>query len=421
MAHSRKKGSFASFLIPALMGLFLFVVLKYQDTKFFQSAMDFLFNPDAALALPPFWQKNRMGLTGCLILILVVYYRPTWQRYRKLIGLYRNNSKRKKKPDLPVVQASYLYRQDKALCLVTWLMDLCTRGLLILDYKKGNNPWSLGRGSHHSRTAFEQQLIDTLLQHGEPIRLQAILSEPDPDVQEAATELYEDIKEKNGSAFMARQSSLPALFTLMGCIAEIPFYMASQGGEKPGTLIITIFSAALFGFPAYIISHELPVFFGDSKIIAYIKLAAATLFVIFGHWLLFSDWATHSYWSTALFPDMLVMIAVMVRKIPLLPKNTILLSQLIGYAKHLSADDYSIREEDLPWSLGLGVHADINAHNFHYDSNVPPQWLLNGSQDDVQTVIKLLHQTFAQQVGEAVYGKMNTKSPLSNRDNMWRY
>jgi hypothetical protein len=206
----------------------------------------------------------------------------------------------------------------------------------------------------------------------------------------------------------------------MGCIAEIPFYIASQGGEKPATLIITIFSTALFGLPAYVISHELPVFFSDSKVIASLKLIVTTLFVLFGHWLAFSDWAIDSYWSTAFLPDILAMIAVMVRKIPLLPQNTILLSQLIGYAKHLGADDYSICEEDLPWSMGLGIHADIIAGNFHYSGEVPPQWL-HSSQDDVQTLMKILHQTFAQQVGEAVYGEMNSKSRLSSGDKMWRY
>ncbi len=178
----KRGGGRSNFLFPAIIGLFFFAVLKYQDTAFFQSMMDFLFNPNADLALPPFWQENRVLFMGGALLFLVMYYRPIWLSYKQLIRIYRESPETDEKPSEPILQSSYLYRQDKVLCLAAWVMDLCTRGALTLTHTKGANPWSIGRGTARDLKPFENQLIDNLFQNGESVCLKASFSDPDHDV-----------------------------------------------------------------------------------------------------------------------------------------------------------------------------------------------------------------------------------------------
>ncbi len=421
MTQSKIKGRFTNILIPVLMGLFFYAVLKYQDTIFFQSVMAFLFTPDADLALPPFWQENRMVILGGLVSLVFILYRKTWLTYRQLTQLYSTSPAWGKRPSvLSALQASYLYRQDQTLCLVTWFVDLCRRGLLSLTYTKGINPWTVGRGTAKVQGLPEQDLIETLFQNRESICLQAILSEPDPDVLKVATQLYKETREKNTISFMPHQSSLLAWFVLAALIAEIPLYLASQPTWHPAALVVTVFSAALFAAPAYVFAAELPRFFSASRVTSYLKLGVVVLFVVIIHFFLITDRALGSYWSTAFFPDLLVMLIVLVWKVPLLPENTTLLSQLIGYAKHLEAAGYSIREEDLPWTLGLGIHSDILAGDFSYDEDVLPRWL-HTRQQDVQPMMKLMHQSFGQQVSEAVNGKQKSKGNLRSDSSMNRF
>jgi len=408
----KKGGNLSNFLFPVMIGLFFFAVLKYQDTAIFQSMMNFLFNPDAGLALPPFWQENRVLLMGGLLLFLVVLYRPVWLSYGRLVQIYRESPETNEKPPQPVTQASYLYRQDQVLCLAAWIMDLCVKGALTLGYKKGANSWSVDRGTVHDLEPVDLQLIDTLFRNRESVRLKASFSDPDPDVAEVAGLLYADIKENDHLSIHQKTSSLPAWFVFVAFLAEIPFFVASQSVKTPGTLIITLFSAALAAVPVYVLCDQLPVFFSESRILAYLKLIAAALFSLFGHWLLLTGPATGSYWATGLYPDLAVALIVAVYKIPLLPKNTDLLTEIIGYAKHLSSDGRLIREEDLPWTLGLGVYSDFTAEGFYYDGGAVPEWL-STSDDDVQPLMKRLHQTLPQQLSEAVWGKMDSKNRLS--------
>ncbi len=408
----KKGGGRSNFLFPAILGLSFFAVLKYQDTAFFQAVMDFLFNPNAELALPPFWQENRVLLMGALLLFLAVYYRPVWLSYKNLIWIYRESPETDEKPSQPVLQSSYLYRQDQVLCLAAWIMDLCVRGALTLVYKKSANPWSVGRGTVRELEPFERQLIDTLFRNGETVCLKASFSDPDPNVGEVAGQLFGDIKEHDHLSIHQKTSTLPAWFVLVAFLVEIPFFVAAQSVKTPGTLIITLFSAAFAAVPVYVLCDQLPVFFSESRILAYLKLIAATLFSLFGHWLLLTGPATGSYWATGLYPDLAMALIVAVYKVPLLPKNTVLLTRIIGYAKHLGSKGRLIREEDLPWTLGLGVYSDFIAEGFYYDGGAVPEWL-STSDEDVQSLMKRLHQTLPQQLSEAVWGKMDSKNRLS--------
>jgi hypothetical protein len=410
----------SKFLFPAILGLFFFAVMKYQDTAIFQSIMDFLFNPDAGLALPPIWQENRMLFMGGALLFLVMYYRPIWLSYKQLIRIYRESPETDEKPSQPILQSSYLYRQDKVLCLAAWVMDLCTRGTLTLSHTKGANPWSIGRGPARDLKPFDLQLVDTLFRNGETVRLKTSFSDPDPDVVEVAGLLYGNIKEHDHLSFRQKISTLPAWFVLVVFFVEIPFFIAAQGAKTPGTLIITLFSSAFAAVPVYVFCDQLPVFFSESRILAYLKFGAAFFFSLFAHWLLLTGPATASYWATGLYPGLVMAMIVAVYKVPLLPKNTVLLTGIIGYAKHLSSKGRLIREEDLPWTLGLGVYSDFIAEGFYYDGGTVPEWL-SAPDEDVQPLMKRLHQTLPQQLSEAVYGEMDSKSRLTTSGSGWRY
>lgn len=102
----------------------------------------------------------------------------------------------------------------------------------------------------------------------------------------------------------------------------------------------------------------------------------------------------------------------MVMKQPVLPKNDSLLVQIFGYRKHLAADGYRIEEKDLPWTLSLAIHSDIIDNTFCYGEEVLPNWLKT-SENDVQQVIKFLHQSLQLSLNEAVNGKMDSENRLS--------
>ena len=131
---SDKCRNIQSMLITAVMVCVSYVVLKYNDTEAFQAAMKFLFNPDAGMALPIFWQDNRMVIIGCIVGVLFFYYNPILFTYKKFIQIHRDSPERSDKPSIPALQASYHYQQDQTRCAVTWLIDLCCRGVLSLHY-----------------------------------------------------------------------------------------------------------------------------------------------------------------------------------------------------------------------------------------------------------------------------------------------
>jgi len=108
-----------------------------------------------------------------------------------------------------------------------------------------------------------------------------------------------------------------------------------------------------------------------------------------------------------LYPGLMVTLIVIVYNSPLLPKNNFLLVQIIGYKKYMGRDDYQINEKDLPWTIGLDVHTDIIDNSFHYGGNEIPEWM-QGSEDDVGSLMKILHQTIYQHVSEAINGKMKS-------------
>jgi hypothetical protein len=411
-----KKRNYQGKLIVVVMVLVHFLTLKYHNTDAFQASMKFLFNPDASLALPIYWQENRMLFLGALVVALFLCYLPVWSSYKNLIQIYRHSPEKKSKPSLSALQGSYFYRQNKTMCLLTWLIDLCRRNALSLHYEKGVYPWSVSRVPRSKGSLFEQQLLDILFQEKDQIPLKASFSDPEPNVKEVAEKLYVFIKAENSHFFQPQKSSLLAWLVLFGLVAEIPFFVAGQASMTPGTLVFTLFSATIISGPIYVFCDELPLFFSELKIISYFKLIAASMFVLFGQWLLFTSNVAASYWATALYPNLVVVLIVMVHKVPFLPKSNFMLSQIIGYQKYLGHDGYQIKEEDLPWTMGLGVHTDIIANPLCYGEQEMPEWIQT-NEDDVQFLVKTLHQTLGPHLSKAINGEMKSKKDLSRSRN----
>jgi hypothetical protein len=393
------------FFIPLLFALFFYLITVYQDTAGFQATMGFLFNPEKDIALPLFWQKNRMWLLGAVLLLLAVSYLPTWNSYKDLIQIYRNSPEKKSKPSISPLQASYLYQQDKVTAMTSWLIGQCCLGCLSLRYRKGIAPWSFRRGKSESADGRDKKLIDILFQNDEIVHLKPSFSDPHPDILRTAEELNGLLKEKYSSLFYERQSGFPAWLLLVVCIGEIPFYIASLEANMIATLPVTLFSTMICIAPATVFAKYLVDFFNGPRGMAIILLALSLLFVFFGQSLLFSSASTASYWACALYPNIVAMILTLLYLGPLLPRDSRLLSDIIAYRKYLARDGHLIQEKELPWTIGLGVHSGLAEASFQYGSQTMVPWLRMSSEDDVQQLMKRLHQTFMPDVNRAVCGE----------------
>lgn len=133
--------------------------------------------------------------------------------------------------------------------------------------------------------------------------------------------------------------------------------------------------------------------------------------------MLYSDRNAISYWATALYPSITAGLLVLIYQAPLLQKDNRLLSQIIGYKKYLTKNNYKIQEEDLPWTLVLNVHSDIFDKSFQYGNTHIPKWLQNYTEEDTQVVMKALHRTFNGAVNEAVNGNKDDMNGINNDNN----
>jgi len=414
---------FKKILTLAIMLSAFYFVMKYQDTDSFQNAMKFLIDPDADMALPLFWQNNRMLFFGIAILIVLYYYKPVWLTYRSLIGVYRKGSEQQKEPDVSVLQGSYFYQQDKTVSLMTFLIDLCRRGVLILSYAGRKQLWSISRVSGTMEGKMESseiEIVDKLFQNRKKIKMKASLSDPDPDVRQAAEELFKKLKEDNRQFSREKKSLMPVVVFFLAVSAELPFYIASQSSQMPAVFFITLVSAVLAAIPAYVFYKDFPAYFNEPELPVFIKLFIAFVVVLISLLYIFSNrHGIAPYWSIALYPDLAAVIMVSVYTVPMLPKDHHLLQQIIGYRRFLYYHDYPIKEENLLWSLALGLHTGFIKNTFVYEEETVPEWIhLEDSEEEigVQKLMKRLYQALPVQISQAVNGEVRFNNSTSNRD-----
>ncbi len=408
-----KKAKYRNKLIVAAIIFGLYLINKYQHTEAFQSTMNSLFNLDVGVAVPPFWQNNRMLSLGVLIVALSFYYKPIWYAYKHLIQTYRNSLESSHKPPLSPLQACYFYQQDQIRCVVTWLIDLCRQGALSLYYKKGFYPWSISRGSISGLNDLDQHLVEILFQEGNRVHLKASFSKPNPHIKESANKLYKNIESENSHFFRARKSNRPAWFLFFALIVEALFCTAIPGSEIIVVTITALFSAGLLAVTAFFFIIMLPSLLTGPRGTAVIVMTVVTTIALFGHWILFflPDIKV-PYLTTAMYPSLVATIAVIVKCSPLMPDNSSSLLQIIAYKKYLGRDNHRVTEEDLPWTLGLGVHGDIIESAFYYDGQTTPEWI-KSKEDDVQGLMRSLHQTLYRCVKDATFGESRSHRSLS--------
>ncbi len=383
--------------------------------------MESLFNPDAGINVPSFWQSNRMLILGGLVVALFFYYQSIWDAYKHLIRIYRDSVEISRKPAMSPLQASYHYQQDKTRCVLTWLIELCRQGALSLSYKKGVNPWSVRRVSVSGLNKHDQTLVEILFQEDNRVHLKASFSEPNPHVIKAADKLYKNIESENSHYFLVKKSSRPTWFLFSALIVEALFCTVRQGPDIPAVIIVTLMAAGFLGLVAFFSIYMLPSLLNGPRGTAIIAITGASVIALFAHMILFgASGLKVPYLTAAFYPSLVAVIGVLVKYSPLIPETSSSLSQIVGYKKYLGRNDHQVKEEDLPWTLGLGVHGDIMERSFHYAGQTAPEWI-KSKEDDVQDLMKKLHQTLYRNVKEAIFGEIKSSSRLGGGDRGQKY
>ena len=417
-----KKINFEKIGLVSLLIAFFYLINKYQDTAAFQGAMRLVFNPGGILAPPAFWLENRSVILGGLTGALILYYLPVWRSLGEVIRIYRDSPARAEKPTASALEADYLYQRNRARSLAIWLLEMGRIGVLSLHYRKGARSWSITRGRKWDERP-DNEITGDLFKDEEVICLGAVSSDQHPRLDEASRKLLKRADAEYGSLLRPRRSSAPAWLLFLLLLAEIPLYVAGQSAELPMLIVVVLFSAILSAFPTYAFCYSLPLFFNGPVIIGWVVFGGAAVIALGGYLLLFHDAYLSAHLSVAVCPNLAVVVAVLVYNIPRAPKDASLLARIVGYKKYLGSDGRPVQEEDLAWTIGLGVHTDIVDHSFHYQGESTPDWLLVDEPDrtGAQEVMRLLHQTFTARVDEAVYGKSKSNNRMSRTGSMSRY
>jgi len=413
-SRSRSKSSLGSKLGTASIVLGIYLVHKYQDTPGMKRAMKFLFNPGPEHALPQPWQDARVWVLVGVLLLLVFVYRRTLRMYREAAHTFGESEEVQSKPPLSVVHAGYYFQQESSRCLLAWIIDMCDRGALSLHYAKGAYPWAIRRDAGAGVNEIEQQRIDGLFSDGDPVLVKPWMSNPNPVLRSLANDIYTETQHETGDLIKKRQSSVFAVLALIAFFAEIPFYTASLSGDNPGVIAIAAFGIVLTALPAFAFTFVFSMLFNESKMIARIIMAVACVFAALGTGIVFyGSRFSDVYFGAVLLPGLAASLAVLVRRQPVLPKDELLLSQVVGFRNHLAMDGYRITEEDLPWTLAMSVRSGLNAKGFFYRPHEFPRWL-HTDETDVQEVMKLMHQTLSESLGEAVTGRASSNTHHSS-------
>lgn len=386
----------------------LYLVLRYHDREGFQAALKLLFDPGPEWAPPPVWQAWRLPAGALLIALVAVRYGAVWSGYREAVRLHRSAWETSQAPAASPVLAAYVYRQDPVACFVAWLVLRCREGALALRHTDGARPWTLVRGAQPARSAPDRTVVDTLFRSSDSVEVRAILSDPQPDVRDAVAALHATVRGETRDVFRPRPGVWLALVLVAATLAEIPPHLASLPDVVPGALALIGFCAALYGLLAYVACDQLPLLVDGPSLVARLRVGGAAVFFLIGHVFAAGPLGADVYASSAVLPALAVTLLVVVWRAPRLPREGTLLSAIVGYRKHLGSAARDTAAEDLPWTLGLGVHADLFGGTFRYAGGSPPDWLLTAGGDP-QEVLRLLHQTLAENVREATHGKIRSR------------
>ncbi len=401
-------------LILGGMGLLVYLILKYQDTTEFKDVMRFLLSPKSEQALPQIWQDYRILVIVGVFLLVLFYYKSVFLGYLRFSKILQGSVVLDVRPKIPLMQAAYYFQQDKTRCLLAWIMELCDQGGLTLHYVKGAYPWALGFDGAAKISSVDRERIKALFTGGDSVMLKAWMKGSNTELQSLAYELYDKVKQKGKGQGRSTKSSWLAWLILIGMIAEIPFFSASLEGEHVALLPMVVFATLLTSIPAYAFSYAYSLLFTELRLTGYFMIAVSFMFPLIGIAVIFSaSRFSGLYLSAALFPGLALSLIILVMKQPILPQDESMLAQIFGYRKYLAREGYRIREEDLPWTISLGVHSDIIANDFSYAEQNFPNWLKT-VDPNVQVVMESLHQSLQPALNDAVNGEMKSGRRISS-------
>lgn len=399
-----------NFLQGLLLIIVAYLLISYADTEEFQSLMDALFIGATPFIPEQYWLEERLLVIRAIVLLLIAYYFTTWVSYKNLIKIYNSKSPLPTKPTLTVQQANYIYLQDKLTTLKVWILDCCQNNFLNLHYKKSINPWTLKRNpAKIPPYEFEQKLIDTLFADESEKNIRDNYSDPDQQFEQLANTLFRHTQTNNSHLMRTKSSSFFAWLILIILFIEIPF-LNNFFPDVPAMIMLSLVMTASTALFIYGISYNLQSYFNNSRLIAYFITALFLFIAVIIHYFILKDLFNMSYFTVQFYLDIVVSIAILVAKCPLLPKDSYFLEQIIGYQNYLQNKQDGIDENELIWALALD--ADINLFK-NYNNNKYPGWLVS-YDDRVKVVIPELQESLSTSLKNAIYGIRKQKSHRSS-------
>lgn len=402
-----------NFIQGAVLLAIAYFIFIYNDTDEFQSIMKFIFG-SASYSPTENWVEDRELFLSGIIILLLFYYQSVWRSYGKLIEVYRNSPLTSTKPSLSAQQASYLYLQNNSLNLSTWLVELCLSGVLTLHYKKGVDPWSISRNSWKlPASESDKKLLDIMFKNEEIKAIKDFSYDPDPQFEQVSKTLYKKIKKDNQHLLQKKNSSFIAWLLVILFICELPF-INTLYPDSPGLVAIGIMLSLSTGFAVYAICYQLPSFYNNKKASAYLLISIAIIITGVFHWGGLDIYDSVPWFPTYIFVEIMVVIAVAVYAIPQLPDSIYLLSQVVGYQKYLQETKNPLKEDDIPWIIGLDTISVFSSIQVDFKDNTLPEWL-KSEEHDVKKLMQIFHETFTTSVNSAINGK-NKSSSFSHGD-----
>ena len=397
--------NFLQGMILIAIASFIFI---YNDTDEFQNVMKFIFGY-SPYSPPAYWLENRLFIMGVLCILLILLYQSKWSAYKQLIRIYKNSPIMSTKPPLSAQQASYIYLKNDALCVSVWLIELCQSGVLNLHYQKNLNLWTVSRNiGMLPASDFDKKLLTDLFKDNDVKKIDDVLYDPDPQFEHLSKTLINEIKSNTNHIMQTKTTSFFGWMILIVFLIELSFFN-SLTPNNPGLMAIATMMSLSTAALIYTFCSHLPSFFTGNQGMPFVHVVMLLIITIAIHWGGLEIHHSVPYLSTYFYPDMVAAIAVAAAGMPSLPKEPFLLSQIIGYLKHLEAMKPPFRESDLAWIIGLDAVFIFSYLKINFKDNRKPNWLKN-NEEDVHKLIQILHGTLVTDVNHAINGRPRKSS-----------
>lgn len=394
--------------------LFLFVAINDTASGFLISILDFLIEGDDALVLSAYWIENRMMLIASIVLLLILYYRPVFRRYLGYSELYTNPFISNVKPLISPFDAAYILSRSKVSCLSNWIIEMCHIGAMKLHYNFGTSrfsaeslyPWSIGKTENTSKlTTTDKGVMDRLFATQDTVILKAFFHNPNKEVLNAADYLLKETDKKNKHLIKPINNEvLLAYALLMILFLELP--LLSSLNEKPALFFICMGMAMFVAAATFVFVF----FFNallDRNIIAVCGVAFVFSIVGLVLWYMSDLIDEGSFFYFCLYPNISVILVVLIHNMPQLPANMSLFQQLIAYKNHLEQQQ-KFSKQEIIWRLALDVGNNLFQHNWRYDDTLPG-WLKSNEADPHKTILAL-QASFSVSLRKAVLGELKGHS-----------